>query len=651
MRVKSTLLFLAALASGAALQAGESDHEKLFSLIRSGDVRGLKALLDQGTSPNSPDDRQVTPLMYAAAAGTLDAMKLLLDRGADVDAQNASGGTVLMWSAPDAGKVRLLLDRGAHVNIASKSGRTALMLAAFSPSSGDAVRLLLSKGADVNTEDRGGMTALMAAAGSNNFPAVRMLVEAGADVNHRGGFPQNIQRITPLMVAAGTGNLSAVQLLLEKGARADAVSDRENLPRVKNGSVAAGGFTPLLRAATYGPPDLVKALLNAGADVNAADVRGMTPLMLAATTDRLNPEIIKVLLAHGADKARKSVTGETAMDWARRYGSSDALEALGLKAEEQERAPVTPVAVFDVRTAVRRSVQLLERNSAGFFLKSGCFACHAQVSADFAVSAARSKGVTVDEGAAKERLLQSTSTPMSVGPGIMEYPNGGDDGFLYLMEALGRTGYAPNRLTDYLAARIAADQDPNGAWHGNFGLARTPLEDGNFSRTAMAIRTLKKYGTPARAAENKQRIERAAAWLISNEPVVTEDRAMRLAGLAAAGFNPVMLRQIARRLLLRQRHDGSWAQRDEWASDGYATGMALWALAEAGMPLSDGAWQRGVQFLLETQRADGSWHVISRAARFQPYFESGFPYGHDQWISAMGTGWAASALALAIDTR
>ena len=107
-----------------------------------------------------------------------------------------------------------------------------------------------------------------------------------------------------------------------------------------------------------------------------------------------------------------------------------------------------------------------------------------------------------------------------------------------------------------------------------------------------------------------------------------------------------MLRQIARRLLLHQRHDGSWAQRDEWASDGYATGMALWALAEAGMPLSENAWQRGVQFLLETQRADGSWHVISRAARFQPYFESGFPYGHDQWISAAATAWAAMALAL-----
>ena len=52
-------------------------------------------------------------------------------------------------------------------------------------------------------------------------------------------------------------------------------------------------------------------------------------------------------------------------------------------------------------------------------------------------------------------------------------------------------------------------------------------------------------------------------------------------------------------------------------------------------------------FLLGTQADDGSWHVASRATKFQQYFESGFPYGHDQWISTIGTGWAAAALALA----
>ena|SRR2546426_7285512 len=53
--------------------------------------------------------------------------------------------------------------------------------------------------------------------------------------------------------------------------------------------------------------------------------------------------------------------------------------------------------------------------------------------------------------------------------------------------------------------------------------------------------------------------------------------------------------------------------------------------------------------LPETQRADGSWLVRSRSPKFQPYFEGGFPYGHDRWISAMATGWSTAALALGLD--
>jgi hypothetical protein len=56
-----------------------------------------------------------------------------------------------------------------------------------------------------------------------------------------------------------------------------------------------------------------------------------------------------------------------------------------------------------------------------------------------------------------------------------------------------------------------------------------------------------------------------------------------------------------------------------------------------------------VKYLLNTQAADGSWHVKSRSIWVQPYFESGFPYGHDQWISAAGTSWATMALSLAVE--
>jgi hypothetical protein len=84
-------------------------------------------------------------------------------------------------------------------------------------------------------------------------------------------------------------------------------------------------------------------------------------------------------------------------------------------------------------------------------------------------------------------------------------------------------------------------------------------------------------------------------------------------------------------------------------SDAWATGHTLTALHEVGgLPAADAAYQRGVEFLLRTQFEDGSWLVKSRTWPFQPHFDSGFPHGKDQWISAGGTAWAVIALLNAI---
>ena len=87
-------------------------------------------------------------------------------------------------------------------------------------------------------------------------------------------------------------------------------------------------------------------------------------------------------------------------------------------------------------------------------------------------------------------------------------------------------------------------------------------------------------------------------------------------------------------------------------SDAYATGQALYALSASGkIPATDPVYQKGVKYLLRTQAADGSWHVKTRSIWIQPYFESGFPYGHDQWISAAGTSWAVMALSQTVEPQ
>ena len=81
------------------------------------------------------------------------------------------------------------------------------------------------------------------------------------------------------------------------------------------------------------------------------------------------------------------------------------------------------------------------------------------------------------------------------------------------------------------------------------------------------------------------------------------------------------------------------------ASDAYSTGQALVALREAGiLSPRDPRYQRGVRYLVDSQLEDGSWLVRTRAPSFQPYFDSEFPHGYDQFISAAATNWAVMAL-------
>ena len=117
-------------------------------------------------------------------------------------------------------------------------------------------------------------------------------------------------------------------------------------------------------------------------------------------------------------------------------------------------------------------------------------------------------------------------------------------------------------------------------------------------------------------------------------------------GLRAAGAAEAEVADVGQRVLAQQKSDGGWSQNPYLSSDAYATSVALQSLREAGvLKPSDASYGRGVAYLLRTQFPDGSWYVASRAPKLQPYFESAFPYGHDQWISVAATSFAVMALA------
>jgi hypothetical protein len=204
--------------------------------------------------------------------------------------------------------------------------------------------------------------------------------------------------------------------------------------------------------------------------------------------------------------------------------------------------------------------------------------------------------------------------------------------------------------TDALVHYLAAKQRAGGNWTGG-GTTRAPMQDSDFSRTAMGIRILAVYSMPSRKAEMTERMERAAGWLAKEKPQSTEERVMQILGLTWAGSSLPLREKRLKELIALQRPDGGWAQTPWLASDAYATGQVLYMLHETGSDAKgDAAVRRGVDFLLRTQKDDGTWYVKSRAMKLQPYFQSGFPYDGDQWISEIASAWAAMALSTAPET-
>ncbi len=180
MRRISLVILLFALTGTVCFAQTASDS--IYTAIRNNDLPALRTLI-QDHGADLKDSRGQTPLMIAAAFGSLDAMKLLIAKGASVKAESDAGVTALHWCTGDIDKVRLLLDQGADVNKATLLGRTPLLVAASTSGTLETIRLLVQKGADVNAADTSGYTLLIVAASIDNTEAAKLFIEKGASVN------------------------------------------------------------------------------------------------------------------------------------------------------------------------------------------------------------------------------------------------------------------------------------------------------------------------------------------------------------------------------------------------------------------------------------------------------------------------------------
>jgi squalene cyclase len=264
-------------------------------------------------------------------------------------------------------------------------------------------------------------------------------------------------------------------------------------------------------------------------------------------------------------------------------------------------------------------------------------------------AAARPKGIRIDETVARgqvqkiaafleenrERALENLGIPGNV------------DTVSYILLGLAAENYPNDSITEVWSRYLKNNQSPDGRWRCQAD--RPPIESSDFEVTAASIRAVRKYGPKSQRGDYDQAVKRAVQWLENAEPKTTEDHAFKILGLIWGGANQAAIDKTARSLLNMQRPDGGWAQLPNLDSDAYATGQALVALREARLVAAGNpAYQRGIQFLMNTQLADGSWYVRTRALPVQPYFDSDFPHGSDQFISAAATNWATMALTTAV---
>ncbi len=607
-----------------------------LSVIRTGDARMVRRMLADPTLANAKDRYGSTALMHAALFAGADCVKLLIERGADPNARDRDGATALMWSARDIEKVRLLVERGSDVNARSSQGRTPLIIASAFAGNSEVVRFLLRLGADPRAKDAKGRTALHLAARTRDIDLLKTLADAAHSVN--APRPGDDALESAIVDAAVTADAPAVRLLLGQGGGGKSLNHA------------------LIVAAVHGSLEIVRMLVAGGADPNArleTDIFPQRPLIAAAYSDTQNADVVRFLLERGADPSVKDSRGKTPLDYARERGRTRVVGILSgtETAVSVESRPVSPERLPSLRLAGQRALTLLQSSGPTFSSRGGgaCAACHQQSVASLAAGMARTRGLYVDDETARKQLQVPARELESYRGDFLQRVAipGSTHRVGYLLLGMHAEGYPADEITDAAAFEIAGLQTADGSWD-SFA-HRPPSEESDFSATAICARVLQVYGPPGLKNEIAKRIEAARRWLVQARTESHQDHAFRLLGLKWTGGDSKSIAAAADALLELQREDGGWGQLPGLAADAYATGLSLHALHEGGgfAPTAE-PYRRGVRFLLETQRDDGSWHVRSRSYKFQPFFESGFPHGHDQWISAAGTSWAAMALMAAL---
>jgi ankyrin repeat protein len=306
---------------------------QLLAAVKSGDPAAVQQLLQKGARVGSRDERDETALDVATSQNEGVIIPLLLETKIDAASMNkavfeAAGNQPAVFVVQtDAGTyhrdprfisstevVRLLLDKGAAIEAVNEEYDTPLIHAAAHGGTG-VVKLLLERGANTEARDGLGFTALNAAAClcavidmPDTLDIVRLLLERGANIETK-----DDQGDTPLMRASGWGRTEIVKLLLERRAN---IEGKNNDGNTALSISAEGGVMPTT--------DTVRVLLDRGSEIETRNKEGKTPLILAASGSGFERfPTVKLLLERGANVHARDIHGETALSLAKKNNQQD----------------------------------------------------------------------------------------------------------------------------------------------------------------------------------------------------------------------------------------------------------------------------------------------------------------------------------------
>lgn len=297
-----------------------------------------------------------------------------------------------------------------------------------------------------------------------------------------------------------------------------------------------------------------------------------------------------------------------------------------------------------VRAAIDRAMPLLKAAAETHAEKKTCFACHNQAAPFLAFDAVRRIGHKLDPELRDAQVkhvrefVRKNRKSFDEGKGT----GGQVDTAGWLLLTLELAGEKPDDDTAAVAGYVLQKNADRTHWACSSN--RPPTEASAFATSYVAVRALKAWCGEKQKDAVAKRITAVREWAVKTAAKETEDQVFRLRLLQLCGAEPGVTSDAVHALERAQRLDGGWGQKPDLPSDAYATATVLAGLADARRPPD----RRGVNYLLRTQRPDGSWFVKSRSQPFQPYYESGFPHEKDQFISASASGWAVVALASAL---